>query len=40
MRQVILLQIAPGKDGIDRRQACLWTIPHRHRDSAIQLDHG
>jgi hypothetical protein len=39
MGQVVVLQIAPGKDGLDEGETHGGTIAHRDRYRAVQLDH-
>ncbi len=38
MGQVVILQIAAGKDGVDEREARGGTIAHRDRHRAVQFD--
>src|SRR5687768_11235545 len=40
VRQVIVRQIAPREDGIDKGKTRQRALVHRHRYSAVQLDHG
>jgi hypothetical protein len=40
VRQVIVLQVASGEDRVDEGKSCHRAVAHRHRDRAIQRDHG